>query len=103
MKVVLKDSEDHQRLKALCAAESDALQRDRYRAVLLAVDDQEGDEIADRPGRVTKRTIPRPSSKAAGPKVFSTRNSSVCSAPVRWDRTTHARDGRRDQSCAAAR
>jgi hypothetical protein len=51
MKVVLKDSEDHQRLKALCAAESDALQRDRYRAVLLAVDDQEGDEIADRIGR----------------------------------------------------
>jgi transposase len=51
MKVVLKDSEDHQRLKTLCVAESDALQRDRYRAVLLAVDDQEGDEIADRIGR----------------------------------------------------
>jgi hypothetical protein len=80
MKGVLKDSEDHQRLKAFCAAESDALQRDRYRAVLLAVDDQEGDEIADRPGRVTKRTIPRPSSS-------SKNNPPFCSEGERRDRS----------------
>jgi putative transposase len=51
MKVVLNEPDDLQRLKELSAGEKNALQRDRYRAVLLAVDDREGDEIARHIGR----------------------------------------------------
>lgn len=42
---------DRERLSEIAAREADARQRDRYRAVLLAMDDLEGDEIADRIGR----------------------------------------------------
>jgi transposase len=51
MQVLLHDSIDLDRLGELAAAERQALQRDRYRAVLLAVDGLEGDEIAERVGR----------------------------------------------------
>jgi hypothetical protein len=36
MKVEWKDRADHQRLRALAAAEANAKQRDRYRVVLIA-------------------------------------------------------------------
>lgn len=43
---------DLERLRRLVAAERDARQRDRYRAVLLVLDDRfEGDEVARRLGR----------------------------------------------------
>jgi transposase len=51
MKVVPTNPDDHQRLKELAASEKNALQRDRYRAVLLAVDDLQGDKIAGHIGR----------------------------------------------------
>jgi len=49
---VLLDQPDHlEQLQQLVRDERQALQRDRYRAVLLAVGDLEGDEIALRIGR----------------------------------------------------
>ena len=51
MKVIPNNPDDHQRLKELAAGEKNAMQRDRYRAVLLAVDDLQGDEIAGHIGR----------------------------------------------------
>lgn len=42
---------DRQRLSELAAREADARQRDRYRVVLLAMEDLEGDDIAGRVGR----------------------------------------------------
>jgi transposase len=51
MTVTLRDTEDREKLKELVASEKDARQRDRYRCVLLAMDDLEGDEIAERVGR----------------------------------------------------
>jgi|SRR5687767_1409105 len=55
MHVELQDPSDRQTLERLAAAERHALQRDRYRAVLLALEDApeelEGDEIAERLGR----------------------------------------------------
>jgi transposase len=51
MTVTLRDSEDREKFKELVASEKHARQRDRYRCVLLAMDDLEGDEIAERVGR----------------------------------------------------
>ena len=52
MKLTLHHADDLDRLRAHVASERRALQRDRYRAVLLVADDAlEGDEIADRLGR----------------------------------------------------
>ena len=51
MLVTEHDAGDIQRLRDLMIQERNALQRDRYRAVLLAVDDQEGDAIAKCIGR----------------------------------------------------
>jgi len=53
MMITLRDANDRQLLEDLVARERDAKQRDRYRAVLLAMDDDdlEGDEIALRLGR----------------------------------------------------
>ena len=52
MTVTAHTSEDRQRLEELVRRESDARQRDRYRAVLLAMDDElEGDQIAAHLGR----------------------------------------------------
>lgn len=52
MTVTLHAVEDRQRLDDLAKHEPDAKQRDRYRAVLLAInDDSEGDQIAQRLGR----------------------------------------------------
>lgn len=51
MTVTLKQPEDLQALQELVQRESNAKQRDRYRAVLLAREDLEGDEIALRLGR----------------------------------------------------
>lgn len=51
MLVLLHSPADLTELRRLASAERRALQRDRYRAVLLAVDDLEGDEIASRIGR----------------------------------------------------
>lgn len=51
MNVTAHGDEDRGRLVNLIARERDAKQRDRYRAVLLAMDDMEGDEIAERVGR----------------------------------------------------
>jgi len=51
MMVTEHDAGDFQRLRELMNQERSALQRDRYRAVLLAADDQEGDEIAKCIGR----------------------------------------------------
>jgi transposase len=54
MMVSLRDAGDRQSLDELVARERDAKQRDRYRAVLLAMDDEEeleGDQIALRLGR----------------------------------------------------
>jgi transposase len=42
---------DRQRLEELARKENDAKQRDRYRAVLLAAEDREGDQIARNLGR----------------------------------------------------
>jgi transposase len=46
MTVTLHDQEDRLTLQRLVKKELNAKQRDRYRAVLLAMDDLEGDEIA---------------------------------------------------------
>ena len=51
MTVTLHDQEDRTTLQRLVRKEPNAKQRDRYRAVLLAMDDLEGDEIALRIGR----------------------------------------------------
>ena len=51
MTVTPCDAGDRQSLDDLVRREADARQRDRYRAVLLAMDDLEGDEIALRLGR----------------------------------------------------
>jgi putative transposase len=51
MTVIPRDPEDRQALNELVRREPDARQRDRYRAVLLAMDGLEGDEIALRLGR----------------------------------------------------
>lgn len=53
MTIFPHDEADRQRLEELVRTESDAKQRDRYRAVLLAMDDaeREGDEIAEMIGR----------------------------------------------------
>ena len=51
MTVIPLGTEDRQSLEELVRWETDARQRDRYRAVLLAMDDLEGDEIALRLGR----------------------------------------------------
>jgi transposase len=51
MTVIPLGTEDRQSLEELVRWETDARQRDRYRAVLLAMDDLEGDDIALRLGR----------------------------------------------------
>ena len=51
MTVTLHDAADAATLRERAAKEKDAKQRDRYRAVLLALEDLEGDEIAARLGR----------------------------------------------------
>ena len=51
MTVTPHAAEDRRVLHERMARESDAKQRDRYRAVLLAMDGLEGDEIAGRVGR----------------------------------------------------
>lgn len=51
MTVTLHDAGDRQSLGDLVRREANAKQRDRYRAVLLAMDDLEGDEVALRLGR----------------------------------------------------
>lgn len=52
MRLTLHDAGDLDRLRRLVAGERGALQRDRYRAVLLVAQDQlEGDEVARRLGR----------------------------------------------------
>src|SRR6476660_1923845 len=51
MTVTPHDAGDRQLLDELVRREADARQRDRYRAVLLAMDELEGDEIALRLGR----------------------------------------------------
>ena len=51
MTVTPHDTGDRQLLDDLVRREADAKQRDRYRAVLLAMDELEGDEIALRVGR----------------------------------------------------
>lgn len=51
MTVTPHTAEDRQVLHERVARESNAKQRDRYRAVLLAMDGLEGDEIAGRVGR----------------------------------------------------
>ncbi len=52
MKLVLHHREDLDRLRQLVATECQALQRDRWRAVLLVAEDElEGDEVASRLGR----------------------------------------------------
>ncbi len=51
MTVMLHDPGDREELVNLVAGEKNARQRDRYRCVLLAMDDLEGDEIAERVGR----------------------------------------------------
>ena len=51
MTVTPHDAGDRQLLDELVRREADAKQRDRYRAVLLAMDELEGDEIALRVGR----------------------------------------------------
>ena len=51
MTVTPHTGEDRRVLHERMARESDAKQRDRYRAVLLAMDRLEGDEIAGRVGR----------------------------------------------------
>jgi transposase len=51
MTVILHHAEDRQRLEQLVKSEKNAKQRDRYRAVLLAVEGREGDDVASRIGR----------------------------------------------------
>jgi transposase len=51
MTVTLHDQEDRITLEELVRKESNAKQRDRYRAVLLALDDLQGDHIARQIGR----------------------------------------------------
>ena len=52
MKLIFHQPDDLDRLRELVATERQALQRDRYRAVLLVAQDAlEGDEIAHRLGR----------------------------------------------------
>jgi len=52
MRLTLHRPDDLERLRGRVAGERDARQRDRYRAVLLVLDDQlEGDEVAARLGR----------------------------------------------------
>ena len=51
MTVTLHDPGDREELENLVAGAKIARQRDRYRCVLLAMDDLEGDEIAERVGR----------------------------------------------------
>ena len=51
MTVTPRDPTDRQTLEEKVARERDALQRDRYRAVLLAMDGLAGDEVAARVGR----------------------------------------------------
>lgn len=52
MRLTLRHPDDLNRLRQHVAAERDARQRDRYRAVLLVLDDRlEGDEVAARLGR----------------------------------------------------
>ena len=53
MSILPRDEADRQRLEELVRSESNAKQRDRYRAVLLAMDEaeREGDEIAEVVGR----------------------------------------------------
>jgi transposase len=51
MTVTLHDQEDRATLQRLVKKEVNSKQRDRYRAVVLAIDDLEGDEIARRIGR----------------------------------------------------
>ena len=52
MKVEWKDRADHQRLRALAAAEANAKQRDRYRVVLIA-----GEGLGDVGPEVERETI----------------------------------------------
>jgi transposase len=51
MRITLRDDGDREKLKERVVGEKDARQRDRYRCVLLAMDDLEGDDIAERVGR----------------------------------------------------
>ena len=51
MNVTPRTSDDRAVLRERVAREGNAKQRDRYRAVLLAMDGLEGDEIAERVGR----------------------------------------------------
>jgi transposase len=51
MTVTLHDQRDRATLQRLVKKEVNSKQRDRYRAVVLALDDLEGDEIARRIGR----------------------------------------------------
>jgi transposase len=52
MKLALHQPDDIDRLRSLVAVERQALQRDRYRAVLLVAEEQlEGDDVARRLGR----------------------------------------------------
>lgn len=51
MTIVPHDEADRTRLVELVRRETDAKQRDRYRAVLLAMDGLEGDAIAEMTGR----------------------------------------------------
>lgn len=51
MHVPLHNPDDLDQLRRLVATERKALQRDRYRAVVLALEGLEGDEVAERLGR----------------------------------------------------
>ena len=51
MNITLHHSDDFQRLQNLIKTETTAKQRDRYRAVLMAIEGREGDDIAARIGR----------------------------------------------------
>ena len=51
MTVIPRTRDDRRILEERIARENNAKQRDRYRAVLLAMDGLEGDEIAERAGR----------------------------------------------------
>ena len=58
MRLVERAAGDVGRLEALAAAERDALRRDRYRAVLLALEGKTAPEIADQIGR-SRRFVQR--------------------------------------------
>ena len=58
MMIGLRDPHDHATLQALTRRESLAKQRDRYRAVVLALEGQEAQEIAQRLGR-SRRFVQR--------------------------------------------